>query len=87
MHKEVEVYVDDMIAKSWEREDHLFNLNKLFFLPSREIEAAIEPSEVPFSFWSKIRKALAFFSVREGLKSRQNKGDFVYKEIVDQGSR
>lgn len=57
------------------------------FLPSREIEAAIEPSEVPFSFLSKIRKALAFFSVREGLKSRQNKGDFVYKEIVDQGSR
>lgn len=36
------------------------------FLPSREIEAAIEPSEVPF--WCHIRKALALFSVREGLK-------------------
>jgi len=31
MHKEVEVYVDDMIAKSWEREDHLLNLQKLFY--------------------------------------------------------
>lgn len=28
MHKEVEVYVDDMIAKSWEKE---VNLQKLFY--------------------------------------------------------
>ncbi|PKI35509.1 hypothetical protein CRG98_044100, partial [Punica granatum] len=30
MHKEIEVYVDDMIAKSREREDHLVNLRLLF---------------------------------------------------------
>ncbi|PKI64638.1 hypothetical protein CRG98_014976 [Punica granatum] len=30
MHKEVEVYVDDMIVKSKEREDHLVNLKRLF---------------------------------------------------------
>ncbi|PKI57927.1 hypothetical protein CRG98_021676 [Punica granatum] len=30
MHKEVEVYVDDMIAKSKEGEDHLVNLKRLF---------------------------------------------------------
>ncbi|PKI42421.1 hypothetical protein CRG98_037187 [Punica granatum] len=30
MHREVEVYVDDMIAKSKEGEDHLVNLKRLF---------------------------------------------------------
>ncbi|PKI31291.1 hypothetical protein CRG98_048318 [Punica granatum] len=30
MHKEIEVYVDDMIAMSKESEDHLVNLKRLF---------------------------------------------------------
>ena len=30
MHKEIEVYVDDMIAKSRKEEEHLMNLRKLF---------------------------------------------------------
>jgi len=30
MHKEIEVYVDDMIAKSISKEEHLANLKKLF---------------------------------------------------------
>ena len=30
MHKEVEVYVDDMIAKSQGEDDHVVNLKKLF---------------------------------------------------------
>ena len=30
MHKEIEVYVDDMIAKSWKGEIHVANLKKLF---------------------------------------------------------
>ena len=30
MHKEIEVYVDDMIAKSRERENHSKNFRKLF---------------------------------------------------------
>ena len=30
MHKEIEVYVDDMIAKSQGEEDHIVNLKKLF---------------------------------------------------------
>ncbi|PKI53104.1 hypothetical protein CRG98_026509 [Punica granatum] len=30
MHKEIEVYVDDMIAKSKEGKDHLVNLRRLF---------------------------------------------------------
>ena len=30
MHKEIEVYMDDMIAKSQREEDHIINLKKLF---------------------------------------------------------
>jgi len=30
MHKEIEVYVDDMITKSKTEEEHLVNLRKLF---------------------------------------------------------
>ena len=30
MHKEIEVYVDDMIAKSQGKDDHVANLRKLF---------------------------------------------------------
>ena len=30
MHKEIEVYVDDMIAKSQGEDDHMVNLKKLF---------------------------------------------------------
>ena len=30
MHKEIEVYVDDMIAKSCTPRDHLIDLRKLF---------------------------------------------------------
>ena len=30
MHKEIEVYVDDMIAKSQGEDDHVVNLKKLF---------------------------------------------------------
>ena len=30
MHNEVEVYVEDMIVKSKEREDHIINLRKFF---------------------------------------------------------
>jgi len=30
MHREIEVYVDDMIAKSKTKEEHLVNLQKLF---------------------------------------------------------
>ena len=30
MHKEIEVYVDDMIAKSQGEDEHVINLKKLF---------------------------------------------------------
>ena len=30
MHKEIQVYVDDMIAKSRTEEEHVVNLQKLF---------------------------------------------------------
>lgn len=36
MHKKIEVYVDDMIAKSREGEDHLINQRRVVQMPSQE---------------------------------------------------
>ncbi|PKI65802.1 hypothetical protein CRG98_013807 [Punica granatum] len=47
MHKEVEVYVDDMIAKSKEGEDHLVNL-KLLFDRLREYKLRLNPAKCTF---------------------------------------
>ena len=35
MHKEIEVYVDDMIKKSQGEDDHVVNLRKLFERPRK----------------------------------------------------
>ncbi|PKI73788.1 hypothetical protein CRG98_005821, partial [Punica granatum] len=48
MHKEVEVYVDDMIAKSKEGEDHLVNLKRLFDR-LREYKLRLNPAKCTFS--------------------------------------
>ena len=50
IHKEIEVYVDDMIAKSQSEEEHLVNLRKLF-----ERLRKFKPGQM--YFWSKIWKA------------------------------
>ncbi|PKI53602.1 hypothetical protein CRG98_026005 [Punica granatum] len=55
MHKEIEVYVDDMIAKSKEGEDHLVNLKRLFDRLKKY----------------KLRLNAAKWSEGHGLKSRQ----------------
>ncbi|PKI61318.1 hypothetical protein CRG98_018309 [Punica granatum] len=47
MHKEVEVYVDDMIAKSKEGEDHLVNLKRLFDL-LKEYKLRLNPAKCTF---------------------------------------
>jgi len=43
IHKEIEVYVDDMIAKSKSEEEHLVNLRKLFER-LRKFKTQAEPS-------------------------------------------
>ena len=52
MHKEIEVYVDDMIAKSQGEKDHVVNLRKLF---ERLRKFQLKLIQKMY-FWSYIRK-------------------------------
>ena len=47
MHKKIEVYVDDMIAKSRTEEEHLVNLRKLFKL-LRKYRLRLNPAKCTF---------------------------------------
>ena len=47
MHNEVEVYVDDMIVKSKEREGHIINLRK-FFERINEYRLRLNPQKCNF---------------------------------------
>ena len=47
MHKEIDVYVDDMIAKSQEGENHPTNLKKLFER-LRKYRLKMNPSKCTF---------------------------------------
>ncbi|PKI69650.1 hypothetical protein CRG98_009921 [Punica granatum] len=57
IHKEIEVYVDDMIAKSKEGEDHLVNLKRLFDR-LREYKLRLNPAKCTFG--AKSEKLLGF---------------------------
>jgi len=57
MHKEIEVYVDDMIAKSRTEEEHLVNLRKLFG-QLRKYRLRLNPTKCTFGV--KSRKLLSF---------------------------
>ena len=47
MHKEIEVYVDDMIAKSQGEDDHVVNLKKLFER-LRKFQLKLNPTKCTF---------------------------------------
>ncbi|XP_027368345.1 uncharacterized protein LOC113874309 [Abrus precatorius] len=57
IHKEVEVYMDDMIAKSMTEEDHVVNLHKLFER-LRKFKLRLNPAK--FTFGVKSGKLLGF---------------------------
>jgi len=57
MHKEIEVYVDDMIAKSRTEEEHLVNLRKLF-KRLRKYRLRLNPAKCTFGV--KLGKLLSF---------------------------
>ena len=65
MHKEVEVYVDDMIAKSKEGEDHLQVLQKLFDR-LRKFRLKLNPEKCTFGVTS--GKLLGFVVSRRGIE-------------------
>ncbi|GMJ04398.1 hypothetical protein HRI_004109000 [Hibiscus trionum] len=47
MHKEVKLYIDDMIAKSQSKEEHIQNLKKLF-LRLRKYQLKLNPNKCTF---------------------------------------
>ncbi|PKI71969.1 hypothetical protein CRG98_007652 [Punica granatum] len=63
MHKEVEIYVDDMIAKSKEGEDHLVNLKRLFD-HLKKYKLRLNPAKCTFGV--KSGKLLGFVRERRG---------------------
>ncbi|XP_031378344.1 uncharacterized protein LOC116193739 [Punica granatum] len=65
MHKEVEVYVDDMIAKSKEGEDHLVNLKRLFDR-LKEYKLRLNPAKCTFG--ARSGKLLGFVVSERGIE-------------------
>ena len=70
MHKEIEVYVDDLIAKSQEDESHVENLQKLFER-LRKFQLKLNPAKCTFGATS--RKLLGFIVSRKGIEVDPNK--------------
>ncbi|KAL0540987.1 hypothetical protein IC582_021014 [Cucumis melo] len=76
MHKEIEVYVDDMITKSRLEEKHVVTLCK-FFERLRKFQLKLNPTKCIFGVSSE--KLLGFIVSREGIKVDPEK----IKAIVD----
>ena len=65
MHKEIEVYVDDMIAKSQTEDEHLVNLRKLFGR-LRKNQLKLNPAKCTFGV--KSGKLMGFIVSQTGIK-------------------
>ncbi|PKI75192.1 hypothetical protein CRG98_004416 [Punica granatum] len=65
MHKEIKVYVDDMIAKSKEGEDHLVNLKRLFDR-LKKYKLRLNPTKCTFGV--KSGKLLGFVVSEKGIE-------------------
>ena len=65
MHKEIEVYVDDMIAKSQGEDDHVVNLKKLFER-LRKFQLKLNTAKWTFGVTSK--KLLGFMVNKKGIE-------------------
>ena len=65
MHKEIEVYVDDMIAKSRTEDEHLVNLRKLFGR-LRKYQLKLNPTKCTFGV--KSGKLLGFIVSQKGIE-------------------
>lgn len=76
MHKEVEVYVDDMIVKSKEEEDHVVNLQKLF---DRLRKHQLKLNLAKCTFKATSGKLLGFIVSRKKIEVDPDK----VKEILD----
>src|SRR4051812_38816615 len=70
IHKEIEVYVDDMIAKSQTEEEHLVYLEKLF-ARLRKFKLRLNPNKCTFGVRS--GKLLGFIVSQQGIEVDPNK--------------
>ena len=70
MHKEIEVYVDDMIAKSASEEEHLVNLKKLF---ERLRKYKLRLNSPKCTFGVRSGKLLGFIVNQRGIKGNPDK--------------
>ena len=64
-HREIEVYVDDMIAKSQGEDDHVINLKKLFER-LRKFQLKLNPAKCTFKATSE--KLLGFMVSKKGIE-------------------
>ncbi|PKI66545.1 hypothetical protein CRG98_013072, partial [Punica granatum] len=78
MHKEVNVYVDDMIAKSKEGEDHLVNLKRLFDR-LKEYKLRLNPAKCTFG--TRSGKLLGFVVSERGIEVDPDKVKAI-KELL-----
>ena len=65
MHKEIEVYVDDMIAKSQGEDDHIINLKKLF---ERLRKFQLKLNLTKCTFGATSEKLLGFVVSKKGIE-------------------
>ena len=65
MHKEIEVYLDDMITKSQGEDDHVINLKKLFER-LRKFQLKLSPAKCTFGATSE--KLLGFVVSKKGIE-------------------
>ena len=65
MHKEIEVYVDDMIAKSQREDDHVVNLRKLF---ERLRKFQLKLNSAKYTFGATSEKLLGFVVSKKGIE-------------------
>ena len=65
MHKEIEVYVDDLIAKSREDESHVENLRKLF---NRLRKFRLKLNTAKCTFGATFEKLLGFIVSRKRIE-------------------
>ena len=65
MHKEIEIYVDDLIAKSRKDESHVENLRKLFE-KLRKFLLKLNPAKCTFN--ATFGKLLGFIVSRKGIE-------------------
>ena len=70
MHQEIEVYVDDMIAKSKTEEEHLVNLRKLF-KRLRKYRLRLNPAKCTFEV--KYGKLLSFIMSQKRIEVHPEK--------------